>query len=301
MKRCTVFEAGSRAGLSARMFFEDYKRKIDNDDVLYMVDIDNEVIEALYLDAPKDVISTSPFCKCVCIGGNDFVVFPADELTRQKGEDVAVHKITRSWFNDVVPSYYSKYEVNKQLSEVGVRIPATFYEQDVFIKPNRLSAGSRGLMNFDEVCVQKRLQIAHEYVVDATVAQDGTVLGIVARETKLRAGYDKLIRFVPSDHPATLFALDVIKKCPTAMFRGVCHLQICETEEKGNPFYYIEGSKRISGTSLVNIAVGYNPFVLLSTGEPMAKPEEHGGFDGGWHMYEEMIIRVNSMIHDKKC
>lgn len=299
MKRWTVFEAGSRAGLSARMFFDDYKRKFKTDDTLLMVDGDLDVIDALDNTKGNGVYMSLQWREC--IKHPDAVVFPADELTRQQAIDVNEYNIARMWFNDVSPKYYNKQHVNDMLSHFGVNVPKTFDVEDVFIKPNTMSAGSRGLMQYDNVCVQQRLDIDTEYVVDATVDEDGTVLGIVARATRLRAGYDKLIKFVPYDHPATQFALDVIKNCPSMMFRGVCHLQIAETREKGHPFYYIEGSKRISGTSLVNLAVGYNPFVLLHERKPMPRPEEHACFDSLWHTYEEMLTRVNKQIYDEKC
>lgn len=292
MRQWVVFEAGSRAGLSARLFFDDYCKRISSEDTLLLVDDDECVVNALNETKTDRVCAEGNLL--VGLRRKDAVVFPADELTRQQSLDVDRCHISRRWFNDVVPAYYNKNLINRALAQVGICVPATFCIDNVLIKPNTMSAGSRGIRTFENVCVQQRLYISQEFVVDATVDESRTILGIIARETKLRAGYDKLIRFVESDHPVVEFARQIIECSPNQMFQGVCHLQICCTNESSSQFYYIEGSKRISGTSMVNLLADYNPFVLLHTKEQT----ECIPFDTKWHTYEDLLVRVNKKVYE---
>jgi len=292
MRQWVVFEAGSRAGLSARLFFDDYCKRTSSKDTLLLVDDDDCVVNALNETKTDRVGAECGFG--IGLRRKDAVVFPADELTRQQSLDVDRYHISRRWFNDVVPTYYNKNFVNDVLAQVGIRVPTTFGIDNVLIKPNTMSAGSRGINALDNVCVQQRLDISQEFVVDATIDENRTILGIVARETKLRAGYDKLIRFVGSDHPVVEFARRIIRRSPNKMFQGICHLQICCTKENNLQFYYIEGSKRISGTSMVNLLAGYNPFVLLHTNEKT----DCVPFDTEWHTYEDLLVRVSKKVYE---
>lgn len=292
MRKWIVFEAGSRAGLSARLFFDDYCKRIASDDCLILIDDDVTAVQALNATMSKRVSAVTG--DNIGTATSEMVVFPADELTRQQSADIKRYKITRRWFNDVEPIYYNKRFVNGLMEQVGISIPKTFDIENVLVKPNTMSAGSRGITALDNVCVQQRLQIAHEYVVDATVDNDGTILGLVARETQLRAGYDKLVRFCEKGHPVIEFAERIIQSCRIKMFRGVCHLQICSTDDDNTHLYYIEGSKRISGTSLVNLLVGYNPYVLLHTRQQVNCIP----VDTQWRTYEDMFVQVNKLVYE---
>lgn len=303
MTKWVVFEAGSRAGLSARLFYEDYYRNTNTEDILLMADDDRKVVEAInnevYLGQVRGINTGSggtfdEVCEIYYSEDSDpLAVFPADELTRQRMKDIDEYDIPRRWFNDVSPNYYNKSAVNARLAKSGIRVPQTFELNDVFIKPNTLSAGSRGLQSISNACVQRKIDIDREYVVDCFVNEDSEIVAMCAREVQLRSGYDKLIRLLSPDHRVCEFAEQVITASKNGMFRGVCHLQIVQAKETGAPLYYIEGSKRISGTSLVNLLVGYNPFRLLA-GEPLHRKE----FDNEWHSYEELYYRVIKRIYE---
>lgn len=300
MTKWIVFEAGSRAGLSARMFYEDYIRRTRSDDILLMQDTDLSVVQSINARADKSIGMVhgvwtgfgTTLSEISILYSKDTVVFPADELTRQKDVDLNVYGIRRRWFNDVLPIYYNKTAVNAELSPSGVRVPQTFDLNEVFVKPNTMSAGSRGLQSLSNVCVQQKLDIAEEFVVDCFVSENFDIEAICAREVKLRSGYDKLIRLLPETHSVYEFAKKIIAS-KHGMFRGVCHLQIARTNEMLAPYYYIEGSKRISGTSLVNLLVGYNPFMLLQGSKYVRTP-----YDEEWHSYEDLLCEVNHFIYD---
>lgn len=300
MKKWIVFEAGSRAGLSARLFYEDYIRRTHAEDILLMQDTDLEVCQSINTGATKSFgivhgVWTGTRTTLSEIGmlcGDDAVVFPADELTRQKDVDLKEYGIRRKWFNDVLPIYYNKTVVNAELSRSGVCVPQTFDLNEVFVKPNTMSAGSRGLQSLSNVCVQQKLDISEEYVVDCFVYDNFDIGAMCAREVKLRSGYDKLIRLLPETHSVYDFAKKVIAS-NYGLFRGVCHIQIARTYETGAPYYYIEGSKRISGTSLVNLLVGYNPFMLLQGSKFVRSP-----YDEEWHSYEDLLCEVNQFVYD---
>ena len=300
MTKWIVFEAGSRAGLSARMFYEDYIRRTRSEDILLMQDKDLSVVQSINARADKSIGMVhgvwtgfgTTLSETSILYSEDTVVFPADELTRQKDVDINGYGIRRRWFNDVLPIYYNKTAVNAELSLSGVRIPKTLDLNEVFVKPNTMSAGSRGLQSLSNVCVQQKLDIAEEFVVDCFVSENFDIEAICAREVKLRSGYDKLIRLLPETHSVYKFAEKIIAS-KHGMFKGVCHLQIARTNEMGAPYYYIEGSKRISGTSLVNLLVGYNPFMLLQGSKFIRTP-----YDEEWHSYEDLLCEVNQFIYD---
>lgn len=277
-----VFEAGSRAGLSALMFFRQYKKLAPNRDELFMVDDDK-----VFLSTNERYDSVTRVCQKFLngIGNGQYTVFPADELTRQRGHECGTNK----WFNKVGVEMYDKRFVTAMLESRGVSVPSTLMAEQVIVKPNSLSAGSKGIMTFDDCCVQKRIDIAHEYVVDMFVDQDGNVVQLFAREVKLRAGYDKYIRFVYDEHKVACFAREVVKADVLGMFRGPCHIQVIE--DHSGKLYYIEGSKRVSGTSLVNILRGYNPFMLLG-----GYKTEMLSYDEDWHTFEELLIKVEEVV-----
>lgn len=283
MTKWVVFEAGSRAGLSAMMFFRHYKKLVPNDDKLLMVD-DDKVFLATNNEKYDSVKLICSKALCLEHLGN-YTVFPADELTRQRG-----HKSgAQEWFNCVGQEMYDKRFVTAMLESRGVSVPKTLMADEVIVKPNSMSAGSRGVMNFDCCCVQQRINIAHEYVVDMFVDPDGEIVQLFPREVKLRAGYDRYIRFLYDNHRVAEFARRVVHSDALGMFRGPCHIQVVEDES--GKLYYIEGSKRISGTSLVNILKGYNPFMLLT--DKVDTIKDH---DEDWHSYEELLIKVEELL-----
>lgn len=281
--RWVVFEAGSRAGLSALMFFRHYKKLVPNDDELCLVDEDK-----VFLSTNSDKYdSVKMLCsRALCIEHlGDYIVFPADELTRQRG-----HKSgSEEWFNRVGQEMYDKRFITAMLESRGVPVPKTLMAGEVIVKPNSMSAGSKGILTFDDCCVQQRIDIAHEYVVDMFVDPDGEIVQLFPREVKLRAGYDRYIRFLYDDHRVADFARRVVASDALGMFRGPCHIQV--VEDQSGKMYYIEGSKRISGTSLVNILKGYNPFLLLN--DKVDAIKDH---DEDWHTYEELLIKVEEML-----
>ena len=216
---------------------------------------------------------------------DDSVIFPADELTRQRG----VSESICNWFNKVHKEFYDKRFVSMMLESKGVSVPKTFGAENVILKPNSMSAGSKGVFNLDDFCVQQRINIAHEYVVDMFVDQDGHVVQLFPREVKLRAGYDKYIRFLNDEHKVAQFAKDVVAADSLGIFRGPCHIQVIEDE--CGILYFIEGSKRISGSSLVNILRGYDPFALLN-----GIKTEVCQYDEEWHLFDELLIKVEEVL-----
>lgn len=283
MTKWVVFEAGSRAGLSALMFFRHYKKISDNDDVLALVDDDPFFRSTQPELSCNSVEVLSP--KVLRNDNDDYCVFPADELTRQRGHKSGAGE----WFNCVGGEMYDKRFITAMLESRGVSVPKTLMADAVIVKPNSMSAGCKGIVNYDCCCVQQRIDIAYEYVVDMFVDQDGEIVQLFPREVKLRAGYDKYIRFLSDAHRVADFARRVVKSDALGMFRGPCHIQV--VEDHSGKLYYIEGSKRISGTSMVNLLKGYNPFMLLN-GEVGAI----NSFDEGWHTYEELLVKVEEML-----
>ena len=283
MKNWVVFEAGSRAGLSALTFFRQYKKLTKCDDNLFMVD-DDKVFLATNNER-YDSVKT--LCGSVLIREylGDFIVFPADELTRQRGCKYGASE----WFNCVGQEMYDKRFVTAMLESRGVSVPKTLMAEEVIAKPNTMSAGSKGIMNLDDYCVQQRIDIAHEYVVDMFVGENGEIVKLFPREVKLRSGYDKYVRFLYGGHKVANFAYDVVNADVLGMFRGPCHIQV--VEDHSGKLYYIEGSKRISGTSLVNILRGYNPFCLLNDVETSVND-----YDEDWHTFEELLIKVEEIV-----
>lgn len=277
-----VYESGSRAGLSAVMFFKHYKKNHPNDDTLTLVDDDHTFQKSTIDTLCEDVEVSHPVYNekllSVC-------VFPADELTRQSNELPGA----KMWFNKVDREYYDKRFINAMLSRNGVSVPLTLSAENIIAKPNSMSAGSKGICTFDDYCVQQRIDVEHEYVVDFFVDQDGKVVQLYPREVKLRAGYDKYIKFLPLSHKVARFTNDVVKADSIGLFRGVCHIQVIEDAQ--GKMYYVEGSKRISGSSLVNIIRGYDPFALLC-----GKTCNYIECDDDWHLFDELLIKAWSLI-----
>lgn len=301
MKKYIVFEAGSRAGLSVELFFRAWRKqngwKDGEGDVLYLADSD-----PVYRMVPSSCTNINRISEQKALGllmsDKDIVVFPADELTRQCNYAV-MNKVSDDDYAKVSELWYDKAHMNNVLSELvsldkcNIRIPLTFGLSDAFIKPNKASAGSKGIEFKDCVCISQAIDIKTEYVVDVLC----TDLGIEAypREVKLRAGYDKYIRL---HSPSSQIAVEVLKfvECVSekvGLFApGIFHIQLAE--DTNGDLFYIEASRRISGTSIVNLTNGFNPFCFMNG----VKTESlvHWFEYGKWFRYEDFVLEVENEI-----
>lgn len=275
------FEAGSRAGLSTELFFADYKRCVSSGDVLILSDKDR-----MY----SRTDSNYPFVERLCddkallmLTAKDRV-FPCDELTRQNNTRVAEIAANDN-ISKVEPLFFDKREMNRYLSRKakGLKIPKTFFTNDIFVKPNTMSAGSKGCYEMSGMCISERINIKNEYVVDCLKGRD--LLEIFPRQVVLKNGYDKYIKLLPTASrigDAVNEFIQSVADCK--LFDGIFHLQVAESDN--GDFYYIEASKRISGTSIVNLTRGFNPFFFLSG----KKKLEEGLFEENqWYRFEDFI------------
>lgn len=300
-KKYIVFESGSRAGLSAEIFFRAWQKQNGwencNGDVLYLADSD-----PTYCSVPsqsENIIRISEHEAVNLIqSGEDVVVFPGDELTRQLNP-VVRNAVQNDDYARVSPLWYDKAHVNNVLAELvsidqcKIRIPLTFGLTDAFIKPNKASAGSKGLELKGDVCVSQIIDIRREFVAD--VLYDGNYVNVFPREVKLRSGYDKMIRLLP---PLSRISREVRKfvECVSSQVElfapGIFHIQLAE--DTNGDLFYIEASRRISGTSLVNIANGFNPFCFMNrvkTDVIVTRFE-----DGKWFRYEDFVLDIENEI-----
>lgn len=301
MKKYLVFEAGSRAGLSTELFFRAWRKqkgwKDGEGDVLYLADSD-----PVYYSVPTKCSSMSRISESKAMSliqsGGDFIVFPADELTRQLNFAVQL-SVHDDEYAKVCQLWYDKAHMNNVLSELvsldkcKIRIPLTFGLTNVCVKPNEASAGSKGLEFKDGVCVSQSIDIKREYVVDVLHADTG--IKAYPREVKLRAGYDRMIRL---HSPDSQIAQEVWKfvECVSdkvGLFApGIFHIQLAE--DTNGDLFYIEASRRISGTSIVNLANGFNPFCFMNRVE--ADRLVHRLEYGKWFRYEDFILEVEEII-----
>lgn len=300
-KKYIVFEAGSRAGLSAEIFFRAWQKQNGwengNGDVLYLADSD-----PTYCSVPsqsENIIRISEQEAVNLIqSGEDVVVFPGDELTRQLNP-VVRNAVQDDDYARVSPLWYDKAHVNNVLAELvsidqcKIRIPLTFGLTDAFIKPNKASAGSKGLELKGDVCVSQIIDIRREFVAD--VLYDGNYVNVFPREVKLRSGYDKMIRLLPS---LSRISREVRKfvECVSSQVElfapGIFHIQLAE--DTNGDLFYIEASRRISGTSLVNLANGFNPFCFMNrvkTDVIVTRFE-----DCKWFRYEDFVLDIENEI-----
>ena len=284
-----VFEAGSRAGLSAEMFFRHY---VNNNwtcsDKLIMVDDDltvNKVVtEKFNNGAVIERVSSNELSF-----DSDTVIFPADELSRQR-------MTLEAYCDDnsrVDKNYYNKSYVNGILGDIcgndsQIKIPVTFGICKVFIKPNSESAGSKGLYSFENACVSQKIDIEEEYVID--VLRNDEIMYMYPRQVILKNGYDRFIKPLTRDSEVCKAVEQFIYSvCPSndGMFSNVFHLQLAK--DVCGDFYFIEFSKRISGTSVVNIDRGMDPFAFIK-GEKMHECTPYFKFNE-WYRYEDFLIR----------
>lgn len=301
MKKYLVFEAGSRAGLSAELFFRAWMKqngwKDGEGDVLYLADSD-----PMYQMVPSccsNIIRLSEQKALdLLMSEKDIAVFPADELTRQCNYDV-MNKVRDDEYSKVSELWYDKAHMNNVLSELvsldkcNIRIPLTFGLTDAFIKPNNASAGSKGIELKKGMCVSQAIDIKREYVVDVLCTD--VCIEAYPREVKLRAGYDKYIRLLS---PSSQISVEVWKfvECVSekvGLFApGIFHIQLAE--DTNGDLFYIEASRRISGTSLVNLASGFNPFCFMNKVESdrLVRWFEYGK----WFRYEDFVLEVENEI-----
>jgi hypothetical protein len=214
----------------------------------------------------------------------EFVIFPADELTRQRGVDFGI-----KWYNSVKKEDYDKTIVNKLLIGRGIDVPRTFDTNNIFVRPNTESAGCKGVYKLEGVCITEFIDIANEYVVD--VYYDGEIMTSQAREVVLAKGYDKYIKFLENGSDVDIFA----RKVAFVLYKGFCNIQIIR--DKQGKLYYVESSKRISGTSIVNILLGYNPFIMLYEPLPIQAVREVE-YDK-WYSYEQLLEKVYDKVYKR--
>lgn len=290
-----VFEAGSRAGFSAEMFFTAWQ-KLHTDSELILADIDSSypTIPAhshIHRVSEEDGIS-------MLSQDESIIIFPGDELTRQSNSLVA-NVAKEQPYAAISPRFYDKMYVNDTLrtvlgADTPIRIPKTFNCDDVFIKPNTMSAGSKGLAHQSNVCVSEYINIDKEYVAD--VLEKNGQFQIFAREVILRGGYDKMIKLLPNDHHVVAAVSDFLNriyatKVLVPMFHGIFHIQIAE--DVNHQLHYIEASRRISGTSIVNIFRGFNPFAHIA--EESCSTYATTFADNVWYRYEDFLVELQKI------
>lgn len=294
-----VFEAGSRAGFSAEMFFRAWLQAHPKSNIrLVLADSDST-----FAEIPSDfpISRKSSQIAEAMVGKRKARVFPGDELTRQRSAIIREY-IKNDRFAAVEDWYYDKAAVNRELyglthGKCFIKIPRTMNLTDVCVKPNTESAGSRGIELMSNVCVSERIQIASEYVAD--VLEKNGEYRIFAREVKLRNGYDKYVRLLPESDMLVLAVrqfLHVVSNHTSGsgflLFSGIFHLQIAK--DVNGEYYFIEASKRISGSSIVNLFKGFNPFDLLIGSEPVKYDE--GMPDNVWVRFEDIISHLSNVI-----
>lgn len=291
-----VFEAGSRAGFSAEMFFRAWKQQHPERNVkMVLCDTDPDYATLPY---PEGVVRKIDKGVYSFLEHKNTRVFPADELTRQK--NAFVRKATAlDPMSSVDSWFYEKTTVNGLLGRLTegkcfIKVPNTFSLNRVCIKPNTLSAGSRNISFSENVCVSELVDITSEYVVDVLEKDD--YFSIFAREIKLRSGYDKMVKFLPDTHKLVAAVRQFIElvnlEVDCTLFRGIFHLQIAE--DCNGQYFFIEASKRISGSSIVNIFRGFNPFDILEDTAPVIYDTPFV-FDK-WYRYEDLVSVLTKIV-----
>jgi hypothetical protein len=107
----------------------------------------------------------------------------------------------------------------------------------------------------------------------------------------LKNGYDRFVKLLPRDDAfAGVIREFVLRAYPAneGMFSDIFHLQLAMTPQA--EIYYIESSKRISGTSLVNLAAGMNPFCFINHApQPAPMPDFTVG---KWYRFEDFLLAL---------
>ncbi len=285
-----VFESGSRAGLSAELFFEHYVDATGAQHQLFLSDLDESFQRIVSRHRQVHLIHDNHAFEMLEAG--EAVIFPADELTRQSNP-VATEISSKHSFSSILPSYYNKKQMNEFLalltSHCAIRVPETFALSNVCVKPNSMSAGSRNIQFLDNACVMQKIDIEHEYVVDV-LRYDDEKMYIFPREVTLKNGYDRFIKLLPLDGELAAHVSEFVKAvCPKneGVFSDIFHLQLCQ--DKSVQYYYIEFSKRISGTSCVNIVSGMSPFALIDGVDQQINTRL---IDGHWRRFEDFMLMM---------
>ena len=286
-----VFEAGGRAGLSAELFFANRVRK-DDGNSLVMADMDTTYIQCPCPAGVSRVLESDALAM-IAADASSCAVFPADELARQ-GKPAVFDLAARNPMVAVEKWFFNKRGMNLKLAQITsgcqINIPETFSLDDVFMRPNTMSAGSHGVGRLENTCITRRVEIAHEYVVDVNWTAEEPV--IYARKVKIKNGYDKYLKFLGSGSKVARavdeFVRAIRAKAPL-MVTGIFHIQLIE--DPAGQIFFVEYSKRISGTSIVNLFRGYNPFDAL-TG--VQTPVFTGDFakEDVWYRYEDFMMNL---------
>ena len=286
-----VFEAGGRAGLSAELFFANRVRK-DDGNSLVMADMDTTYIQCPCPAGVSRVLESDALAM-IAADASSCAVFPADELARQ-GKPAVFDLAARNPMVAVEKWFFNKRGMNLKLAQITsgcqINIPETFSLDDVFMRPNTMSAGSHGVGRLENTCITRRVEIAHEYVVDVNWTAEEPV--IYAREVKIKNGYDKYLKFLGAGSKVARavdeFVRAIRAKAPL-MVTGIFHIQLIE--DPAGQIFFVEYSKRISGTSIVNLFRGYNPFDAL-TG--VQTPVFTGDFakEDVWYRYEDFMMNL---------
>ena len=289
--RYLSFEAGGRAGLSAELFFVNRVRK-DDGNSLVLADMDTTYFQC---PCPAGVsrVAEAEALSMIAGDASGCTVFPADELARQS-KPAVFELASRNPMVAVEKWFFNKRCMNERLAEAtdgcAIHIPETFSLDDVFMRPNTMSAGSHGVGRLENTCITRRVEIAHEYVVD--VNWTGTEPVIYAREVRIKNGYDKYLQFLGRESKVAR-AVDefvhAIRASIPLLVTGIFHIQLIENP--AGEIYFVEYSKRISGTSIVNLFRGYNPFDALAGVET---PVFKGDFakENVWYRYEDFIMNL---------
>ena len=285
-----VFESGSRAGLSAELFFEHYVDATGAKHRLFLSDLDEDFQHIVSRHPQVSLIHDRQAFEMLSAG--EAVIFPADELTRQSNP-VATQVASEHRFSCIEPHYYKKQHMNELLARAtatcAIKVPETFSLTNVCVKPNSMSAGSRNIQFLDNACVMQKIDIDHEYVVDV-LRYDDEKMYIFPREVTLKNGYDRFIKLLPLEGELAMHVTEFDKAaCPSndGMFSDIFHLQLCQ-DKKGD-YYYIEFSKRISGTACVNILSGMSPFAMI---DGIDQELNSGMIDGCWRRFEDFMLMM---------
>lgn len=285
-----VFESGSRAGLSAELFFEEYVNATGAQHKLFLSDLDEDFQHIVSRHSQVHLIHDSQAFEM--LAADEAVIFPADELTRQSNS-VATEVASKHSFSRILPFFYNKKQMNEYLapltSHCAIKVPETFSLSEVCIKPNSMSAGSRNIQFLDNACVTQKIEINHEFVVDV-LRYDNEKMYIFPREVTLKNGYDRFIKLLPLDGELAKHVREFVKAvCPKndGMFSDIFHLQLCQ--DKSGQYYYIEFSKRISGTACVNIMSGMSPFALI---DGVDQEISTNLIDGNWRRFEDFLLMM---------
>ena len=294
--RYMVFEAGGRAALSAELFFLHRANRGDGDSLL-LADMD-----PLYREVPASDGAVVRMTEADAIAlladqeaSRDVLIFPADELARQSKRAVQAHASSHP-FSAVEPWYFRKRLMNERLADVTsgctIRIPKTFSTERIFLRPDTMSAGSHGVRGMENTCITELVDVEREYVVDVDWLGDEPA--IYPREVRIKHGYDKYIRFLPADGPLGTAVHEFVRAIRAGcapLTRGIFHLQLIE--DRQGHLFFVEYSKRISGTSAVNLVRGFNPFDTLAGAATPVRLDLFA--EGTWYRYEDLLLRMHSL------